>query len=168
MAPKKLEEHSEFAMYDVDGDGNTTELFTPTYAIVTSLADDGVQMIDISNPAAIRALDAETDGANGFTELDAASGVDTFTCGIRTYAIVSSNSDDGIQLIDITNPVNIVAVTSQSDETTVDGVVYNRGFTELDGARSITMFTTGGVEYDIVTAQEDDGIQIVEPSCKRQ
>ena len=155
-------------LYDVDGDGNTTELFTPTYAIVTSLADDGVQMIDISNPAAIRALDAETDGANGFTELDAASGVDTFTCGNRTYAIVSSNSDDGIQLIDITNPTNIVAVTSQSDETTVDGVVYNRGFTELDGARHVHMFTTGGVEYAIVTAQADNGIQIVEPSCKRQ
>jgi hypothetical protein len=154
-------------LFDIDGDSNTTELITPTYAIVASVADDGVQMIDISNPAAIRALDAETDGVNGFTELGGASGVDTFTCGKRTYAIVSSNSDDGLQLIDITNPVNIVAITSQSDETTVDGVVYNRGFTELDGARNITMVTVGGIEYAIVTAQADNGVQIVEPSCKR-
>jgi hypothetical protein len=125
-------------------------------------------MIDISNPAAIRALDAETDGANGFDELDDASGVDTFTCGGRTYAVVASNSDDGIQLIDISNPLAIVAVTSQSDQTTVDGVVYNRGFTELDGARHVHMFTTGGVEYAIVTAQDDNGVQIVQPSCIRQ
>ena len=154
-------------IYDVDGDSNTTELFTPTYAIVASVDDDGVQMIDISNPAAIRALDAETDGVNGFDELDGAAGVSTFTCGNRIYAIVSSNADDGIQLIDITNPINIVAVTSQSDETTVDGVVYNRGFTELDGARNVTMVTVGGIQYAIVTGQSDNGIQIVEPSCQR-
>jgi len=155
-------------LYDVDGDGNTTELFTPTYAIVTAVDGDGVQMIDISNPAAIRALDAETDGANGFTELDGAAGVSTFTCGIRTYAIVTSAADDGLQLIDITNPTNIVAVTSQSDETTVDGVVYNRGFTELDGVRGISMVTVGGIQYAITVALEDDGVQIVQPSCKRQ
>jgi len=154
-------------LYDVDGDGNTTELFTPTYAIVTAVDGDGVQMIDISNPAAIRALDAETDGVNGFTELDGAANVSTFTCGIRTYAIVTAQKDDGLQLIDITNPTNIVAVTSQSDETTVDGVVYNRGFTELDGVRGISMVTVGGIQYAITTAFDDDGIQIVEPSCKR-
>jgi hypothetical protein len=149
------------------GEGSSGEPFTSTYAIVASVQDNGVQIIDLTDPAAILALDAETDNANGFTELGGAAGVDTFTCGKRTYAIVSANTDDGIQLIDITNPLNIVAVTSQSDETTVDGVVYNRDFTELDGARSVNMFTVGGVEYAIVTAQADNGIQIVEPSCKR-
>ena len=155
-------------LFDVDGDGNTTELFTPTYAIVASSIDDGVQMIDISNPAAIRALDAETDGANGFTELDGAGFVSTFTCGNRIYAIVTAMADDGLQLIDVTNPTNIVAVTSQSDETTVDGVVYNRGFTELDGAQNVRMVTVGGTQYAIVASFNDDGVQIVEPSCKRQ
>ena len=39
--------------------------------MVVSSTDDGVQMIDISDPANIVALDAATDGVNGFTELDA-------------------------------------------------------------------------------------------------
>ena len=160
-----------------DGAGGFTELegahgvavwngtSTTTYAIVASVTDDGVQIIDISDPTNIKALDAETDGVNNFDELDGASGVSTFTCGKRTYAIIASNVDDGIQLIDVTNPTNIIPVSSQSDETIVNGVVYNEGFSELDGARNVAMVTVNTVQYAIVTAQTDDGVQIIEPLC---
>ena len=93
---------SDIAVIDTAIDGDEfTELGTAidvatftidssTYAIVIGHDDDGVQIIDISDPANIVAKDAETDGVNGFTELDSGVGVDTFTIGSSTYAIVVS------------------------------------------------------------------------------
>ena len=54
-------------------------------------------------PTNIVALDAETDGVNGFTELDGARGVDTFTIGTSTYAIVTAYDDDGVQMVKFVN-----------------------------------------------------------------
>ena len=68
-------------------------------------------------------------------------------------------------MIDVTNPTNIIPVSSQSDETIVNGVVYKEGFSELDGARNVAMVTVNTVQYAIVTAQTDDGVQIIEPLC---
>ena len=51
---------------------------------------------------------AETDGSNGFTELDGAHAVDTFVIGSNTYAIVTALTDDGVQIINISDPTNIV------------------------------------------------------------
>jgi len=50
----------------------------------------------------IKALDAETDVANNTVELDGARDVATFTIGSSTYAIVTSQVDDGVQIIDMT------------------------------------------------------------------
>ena len=130
-----------------------------TYAIVASVQDSGVQIINITDPDDIVPLDAETDGSNGFTELGGAAGVDTFTCGNLTYAIVASNTDDGIQLIDISDPIDIVAINAKTDG--------EDGFDELEGARNVVTFESYGNIYAIVTAQDDDGVQIVEASCIR-
>jgi hypothetical protein len=138
---------------------STFTIGSSTYAIVVSYVDDGVQIIDISDPANIVAIDAETDGENGFTELDHAYNVDTFTCGSRTYAIVTAVNDGGVTLIDISNPANIVAIDAQTDEA--------NGFTELAGARGVAMFKTGGAQYAIVTGYLDSGVQIIELPCHR-
>ena len=61
-----------------------------------------------TDPAAITATDAETDGANGFTELEFPFGVDTFTISGSTYAIVASVTDDGVQIFNISDPTNII------------------------------------------------------------
>ncbi|MFM8659525.1 MAG: hypothetical protein ACKOCQ_06300, partial [Candidatus Nitrosotenuis sp.] len=127
-----------------------------TYAIVASDLDDGVQIIDISDPANIVAKDAETDGANGFTELDGASGVATFTIGASTYAIVASFTDDGVQIIDISDPANIVAKDAETDGA--------NGFTELLGASDVATFTIGASTYAIVASALDDGVQIIDIS----
>jgi len=124
-----------------------------TYAIVASLSDNGVQIIDISNPANIVAKDAETDGAT-FTELEGALGVATFTIGASTYAIVASNSDNGVQIIDITDPSNIVAKDAETDEA--------NGFTTLAGAFGVATFTISGITYAIVAAVDDNGVQIID------
>ena len=140
---------------ELDG-ARDVDVFTigsSTYAIVTSYLDDGVQIIDISDPANIVAKDAETDGVNGFTLLDAANGVDTFVIGSSTYAIVASHHDDGVQIIDISDPANIVAKDAETD-----GV---NGFTLLEGARGVDVFTIGSSTYAIVTSINDNAVTII-------
>jgi len=61
-------------------------------------ADDGVQLIDVSDPSAPVAVGSATDGVDGFDELDGPRGVATFVIGASTYAIVASWTDDGVQL----------------------------------------------------------------------
>ena len=126
------------------------------YAIVTAIDNlgNGVQIIDITNPSALVATDAEKDNFNGFTKLAGARGVDTFTIGGRNYAIVSASTEDGVQIIDITNPYDIVAKDAESDD--------NNGFTILNNPRDIDTFTVGDATYAIVTSVDDDGVQVID------
>ena len=68
-----------------------------------------------STPSDITATDSETDGVNSFDELDGAHGVSTFTIGSSTYAIVVSHQDDGVQIIDISDPTDIVAMDPEPE-----------------------------------------------------
>jgi hypothetical protein len=68
------------------------------YAIVASWFDDGIQLVDVSDPSSPVAVGAATDGVGGFTELAGAREVATFVAGGSPYAIVASQSDSGIQL----------------------------------------------------------------------
>jgi hypothetical protein len=138
---------------------DTFTIGSSTYAIVVTYTDNGVQIIDISDPTAIVAKDAETDGVNGFTELDTPEDVDIFTCGSRTYAMVASPVGDGVQMIDISNPANIIAV-----DAATDGV---NGFTELDGVISVDTFTIGSTQYAIAASYTDDGVQMIGMACSR-
>ena len=76
------------------------------------------------------AAGAATDGQGGFTELDYAFAVSTFAIDGSTYAIVAANSDNGIQIADVSDPSNPVAVSSATDG--------EGGFTTLDGASGVS------------------------------
>jgi hypothetical protein len=152
----KTDNANGFTMLDGAYDVETFKIGSSTYAIVASSDDDGVQIIDISNPAAIVAKDAETDGANGFTVLNGAQDVDTFTIGSSTYAIVVGWSDDGVQIIDISDPTNIVAKDAETD-----GV---NGFTELYGATAVDAFKCGSRTFAMVTSYNDGGVQVIDIS----
>ena len=68
-------------------------------------------------------------------ELDGAEGIATFTSGGSTYAAVAAYFDDGVQILDITDPSNVTAAGS----ITGDGT--NTDELELNGARGIATFT---------------------------
>ena len=146
-----------FTMLDQATGVETFTVGSSTYAIVTSLADDGVQIIDISDVDNIVAVDAETDGANGFTMLDGAEDVHTFTIGDSTYAIVSGHQDDGVQIINISDPTDIVAADAETDGL--------NSFSGLDGPYGVKTFTIGSSTYAIVASYEDDAVQIIELKC---
>ena len=107
-------------------DASTFTIGSSTYAI--AVGTDGVQMIDISDPTNILAIDAVADGdtdSNGdtFTELTDPRNVETFTIGSSTYAIVTAHGDHGVQIIDVSDPTDILATDAVNDEDT-DSVSY--------------------------------------------
>ena len=126
---------------------------------MTGGPEDGIQMIDVSNPTAIVALDAETDNNNGFNIMKDPADVDVFTLDTSTYAIVTSTGDNGVTIIDISDPTDISVVDSLVDNVSL----------ELANAHGIDVFTIHGNTYAIVTAQGDeDGIQILELSTETE
>ena len=126
------------------------------YAIVTAINDDGVQLLDITDPANPLAMGSATDGADGFTELDGPRGVDTFEIGEAMYAIVCAEYDDGMQLIDITNPAVPVAVGTAER--------YDDRMYQLDGPMRTKTFAMEGSMYAIVTAVNSHGVQLIDVS----
>ena len=119
------------------------------YAAVAAYWDDGVQILDVTDPSAITAAGSITDDAA--LELDGAEGITVFESGGRTYAAVASVVDDGVQMLDITDPSDITAAGSITDDAAL----------ELLGASGIATFTSGGDTYAAVTAHFDSGVQIL-------
>ena len=167
----------------IDGEGGYTKLLHPTsiaiatigsstYAVVTSASstesarlasqqvgssplthDDGVQIIDITNPSSPSAVSSIDDDADGFTELHGPASITTIAIGSSTYALVASNDDSGVQIIDITEPSDPIAVSAAKE---------GQVFTELSGARSITTITIDSSHYAIVASGTDQGVQIID------
>ena len=142
-------------------DGGSLELGNPqgiaifessghTYAAVAAYSDDRVQIFNVTNPSNITA--AGSIGNTDSLELGSPDGIATFESGGRTYAAVAAFVDDGVQILDVTNPSNITAA----------GSIGNTDSLELDGARAITIFESGGHTYAAVTANVDDGVQILD------
>ena len=46
------------------------------------------------------------DGVDGFEELGGPKGITTVTIGSSTYALAAASNDDGVQIVDITDPFN--------------------------------------------------------------
>ena len=136
---------NEMAVFGMDG---------RAYAIVAAYGEAGVQVIDITDPAHPSPVSAVFDGVDGFEALDGAGEMAVFNTGDRTYAMVTAWKDDGVQVIDITDPANPSPVPAVFDDT--------GGFTALDGARDVEVFSSGGRAYAIVASYDDDGVQIID------
>ena len=123
---------------------------TNTYAAVASYTDDGVQILDVTDPDNITATDQITDDYS--LNLAGAAGIATFKSGTHTYAAVTSYFDDGVQILDVTDPDNITAASRITDD----------GNLELAGARGITIFKSGTYTYAAVASSRDNGVQILD------
>ena len=149
------DEQGGFTELDRAWNITTVVIGEKTYALVASYFDDGVQVMDITNPASPTPTAAVTDGEGGFTELDGAWDITTVVIGEKTYALVASSSDDGVQVMDITNPASPTATAAVTDGQ--DGL-----FTELNGARSVTTVVIGEKTYALVASFDDDGVQVMD------
>ena len=136
-------------------DSSDAVAFLPSPESDTKTRDDGVQIIDITNPRNPTPVSTITDGVDGYTELRGASSITTTTIGSSTYALVASSDDSGIQIIDITDPTDPIALFAAGD---------NQGnFRTLASARFITTTTIDSSHYALVVAPSgtDRGVQII-------
>ncbi len=137
---RELEGPADIATFKKDG---------RTYAAVAATDDNGVQILDLTNPS-----EPEWSGQipdNPDLVLFAATGITTFKIGERTYAAVAALLDDGIQILDLTDPANIRAA----------GQITDSDIRELDGALDVDPFEIGGHTYLAVAAHDDNGVQII-------
>ena len=133
-------------------DITTVKIDSKTYALATSSLAHGVQIMDITDPANIISVNSITDGNDGFDMLNGARGITTVKIGTSHYALVASSSDNGVQIMDITDPANVTAVSSVTD---------GEEFDMLDGANGITTTTIGTSTLALVASYRDNGIQIM-------
>ena len=145
---RELDEPHGIAIFTHESDGTTT-----TYAAVTAFKDDGVQIISMANPENLTAVGHISDTSD--RELDGAWGVAIFTHEsdgtTTTYAAVTAQKDDGVQIISLADPANPTAVGRITDTTS----------RELNGASGIDIFQKDGTNYAAVASKVDDGVQII-------
>ena len=113
----------------------TATIDSSTYALVTSTTEDSVQIINITDPYNPTPASYVTDDIGNYTTLDFPSSIVTTTIDSSTYALVTSRNDDGVQIIDITDPYNPTPVTDIIDD--------RDGFTTLSDATDIAITTIG-------------------------
>ena len=65
----------------------------------------------------LSAIGHATDGVDGFEVLGGAFAVATFMIEDSTFAIVASKDDDGVQIMDVSNPNTPVVVSSLIDQS---------------------------------------------------
>ena len=130
----------------------TTTIGSSIYALVTTFVGDGVQIINVTDPSNPSAVSNIKDRVDGYEELDGASSITTTTIGSSTYALVTAFVDDGVQIINITNP----AIPSP-----VANITDGDDYPILNGSRAITTVTLDSFTYALVAAFDDNGTQII-------
>ena len=168
---------SPFPLRGVDPDGRPFEALEGarsvdtfasggnTYAVVAARDADAVQIVNVTDPTRPRvvaeAREGGADGAGGtFDELDGATGVAIAQVGGRSYAVVAAQHDNGVQIIDVTDPASPRATASVSDEPGSS----RKKFSMLGGATGVDVFEQNGRTYALVSSWDDDGFQVIDIS----
>ena len=135
--------------YDI----TTVKIDTSAFALVAGRYGQGIQIINITDPYKPTAASAVNDSIGDFTELFNVASITTATIGTSTLALSAAYHDDGVQIINITdpyNPTNVLAIDNDANHDT-----------KLDGATSITTVTIDSAIFALVAASDDNAIQII-------
>ncbi len=153
-APTLAPAHAEDGFEALDGarDIAIATAVDKTYALVSSLANDAVQVIDITDPSNPLPVAALFDGQDGFVLADV-SDIAITAVDDKTYALVASFGTGSIRILDITDPSNPLPVTALLDGQ--DGFV-------LGGPSDIAILTTPDKTYALVANLLSSSIQIVD------
>ena len=89
----------------------TVTIDDSTYALVAASRDNGVQIINITDPYNPTSASSITDGTK-YPELDGAESITTVTIDDSTYALVAASRDNGVQIINITDPYRPTSASS--------------------------------------------------------
>ena len=158
-------EHEWFAMLDITDPANPAfgragglptfdELDNPNdidvieiggihYALVAAIKDDGVQIINMSDPSYPVPVAGLTDGEGGFDVLGFSSSIAAAKIGEGYYALVAATEDNGIQIIDITDPANPSPKSAVTNATA--------GFGAMEDPAHIEVTKIGSAHYALVS-----------------
>ena len=131
-----------------------TTIGSSTYAVVAAKSNHSIEIIDISDPTSPTSVGRLVDDGN--TEMAGAYDIAIATIGDKTYAVVTGNSDHGVEIIDISNPTNccqvgVAGVTDDNDRL-------------LKNPTEVRIATIGGSTYAVVGSHVDDGVEIIDIS----
>lgn len=132
-------------------DNGTTALGDPSniyiagkYAYVTSEGEDGLEILNVSDPSNPIHVGSITDDAT--TALDGAFDVQV----VGNYAYVISSVDDGLEILDISDPSQPIHV----------GAITDNAITALNNPRGL--YIRG--QYAYIASSTDDGVEILDIS----
>nr|AIF04590.1 LVIVD repeat-containing protein [uncultured marine thaumarchaeote KM3_175_E04] len=143
-----------------------TTIGDSTYAVVassgTKTTSSHVTMVDITDPANPQVGGSLTDTASIL--LKGPKSIDVYTVGDSTYAVVAAQEDDGIVIVDISDPNALTSVASfgDTDSSCSDDGGHSDGNCELNGATGLEIFSIGSSTYVVVTSRADNGVQIID------
>jgi hypothetical protein len=132
------------------------------YAVVAAYDDDGIDIIDISDPTNPTSVGRVIDDS-GTKKLNDPYDVAITTIGDSTYAVVTSYTDDGIQIIDISDPASPSATTYLGDSGGNHRCLA-ASHRCLNGPVDVEIATIGSSTYAVVAGSLDDGIEIIDIS----
>ena len=104
-------------------DAAITTIAGKTYVVVSGGVDDGMEIIDISDPTSPTSVGSVTDDNTTARQgklLKNANGNAITTIDGSTYAIIVATTDDGIEIIDISDPTSPTPVGRLGDTGTND------------------------------------------------
>ena len=129
----------------IDADGST-------FAVITSRNTGTVTILNMDNPDMPVQIHAIKDGID--LALSSATGIELVEINTRTYALVVSNSDNAMQIIDITHPQLPFPVSTVQKSGTE--------YTGLSGPHYITALQVEGATYAFVTSPSTNSIQVID------
>ena len=121
-----------------------------TYVVAASQNEDGIEIIDISDPTSPTSVGRVAHSTN----LNGAHQVDITTIGSSTYAVVAAKSNHSIEIIDISDPTTPTSVGRLADGDS----------REMAGAYDIAIATINDKTYAVVTGNSDHGVEIIDIS----
>lgn len=130
-----------------------THVDNRTIGVVAAFHDDGLQIIDFTIPDEPQPIYSIFDGTEGFEALGGVDSIEVVEIDDYTYVVAASHLDDGVQLVDITNPYRPLPVSGVFDQSYFDS---------LGGANHITTTVISDRVYAMVTASAENSLQIID------
>lgn len=127
------------------------------YAVVAGYFENGIQVMDVSDPALPTTLASVSGGPESSFSLFSSHGIGHIAVDGSTFAISSVFSQDMVRVTDITDPYNPVPVAVLKDG---DGYA-------LAGPSAIRAGTISGKPYAVITGMWKDTMQVVDMSDPR-
>ena len=113
-----------------------------TYAVTISALTPKILIADITNPASPIVVSERSKGTD-YPYLNAMTAISTFSIGNAAYAMIASQSNDWVAILNITEPANPTHLTVLQDGENYD----------LNGPRHIKTINADGSTFAVMEAQ---------------